>query len=553
MKNFLLIFFLFNFFYSANAQLVNEIRKTTDINSIVVYLDGAEITQEAVVSLKQGRNLIVFEGLSPSLDSKSIRVSTQEDISVLAISSKINYLTKIEEKPRIKQIRDSIDLLTNNINILTNEKTAFESERTMILANQNIGGEDNGLTIDELKKAADFFRLRLTEINNNITEIDRKILKMNLLLENCNSELLELNANLNYQRAEISILLESPSVSTETIEIKYIVKNAGWTPVYDIRAEDLGKDIELIYRAKVFNNTNIDWNNVKLILSTGDPNLSAAKPEMRTWFLDYSSNSYSNNSPLYLDEGYMQNNVVSSEYQEYDRQEIISDGLTGGEDGRFVEVSIAELSAEFEITENYSIPADNKPYLVDVVEYNLPATYQHFSVPKIDRDAFLLARITGWEDLNLVEGNANIYFGGTYVGQSYISTRNVRDTLDISLGRDNKVLVTRSKLNEYSSVRFIGSNRKETLAYEMIVKNNRQTPVFIHILDQLPISQNSEIEVEAIELSNAIQDLATGELLWQFQLNSGESKRILLTFSIKYPKNHSIQIQQQRSKMMRVY
>ena len=109
---------------------------------------------------------------------------------------------------------------------------------------------------------------------------------------------------------------------------------------------------------------------------------------------------------------------------------------------------------------------------MDVIKYNVPTLFKYYSVPKVDRDAFLIARIPNWQDLNLIEGNANIYFGGTYVGQSFISTRSVSDTLDISLGRDKKVIVTRTKMKDFSSKKTFGSNRKETHAYRIIVKNN---------------------------------------------------------------------------------
>src|SRR6202007_1840749 len=180
----------------------------------------------------------------------------------------------------------------------------------------------------------------------------------------------------------------------------------------------------------------------------------------------------------------------------------------------YEEIQVSELSAEFEIKQVYSIPSDAKPYLVDVTSYNLPATYKHFCVPKIEREAFMLARITGWEELNLVEGTANVYFGGTYVGQSYINPRSVDDTLDLSFGRDKKIVVTRTKLKDLNKDKVSGNNRKATLSYEMVVKNNRKAPVTMELNDQLPVSQNTDIVVESIELSKGQLDPVTGKKKW---------------------------------------
>jgi len=212
---------------------------------------------------------------------------------------------------------------------------------------------------------------------------------------------------------------------------------------------------------------------------------------------------------------------------------------------------VPELSAEFEIEKSYTIPSDDKPYIVDVVDYELPTLYKYYAVPKMEKDAFLLARITNWQDLNLIEGTANIYFGGTFVGQSYISTRNVTDTLDISLGRDKKVMVTRTKLKDFSATKYIGSNRKETHAYRMVVKNNRKVPIEIEVLDQLPVSQDSDIEVSAVEISNAKKNDLTGELKWLHKIEPNQTQTIDLTFTVKYPKSKPIKISTSKYKTKR--
>ena len=219
----------------------------------------------------------------------------------------------------------------------------------------------------------------------------------------------------------------------------------------------------------------------------------------------------------------------------------------------YAKATVPELNAEFEIDRKYTIPSDDKPYLVDVDKHELPATFKHFAVTKLDKDVFLLARVTGWEDLNLVDGPANIYYSGTYLGQSFINTRNVQDTLDLPLGRDGKVLVTRTKLKDYSKTQFIGNKRKETLTYELVAKNNRKSTIDIDILDQIPISQTDDIEVKVLEISDAKYNEETGKLIWHYKLQPGESKKIRLSFSIKYPKNKKIQINKQKSRKVRYF
>ncbi|MES2592872.1 MAG: mucoidy inhibitor MuiA family protein [Bacteroidota bacterium] len=544
------------FLLGQNTELTQEI--SSPVQSAIVYLYGAEVSHSKLINLNPGKNKIVFTGLSPKLTAKSIQVNVTGDVSILAISDAINYMANQKESNRIKQLKDSVTSLNDAISLINNDKDAYATEKNMLLKNDAIGGSEKGVAIAELKLAADFYRSRIKEINAEILKLDQKSKTLNESLFKANQQLNELNAKNNQPTAEITILLSAPLKTTTTLSLKYIVTDAGWAPSYDLHAEDVNQPIELKYRAKVFNNTGIDWNDIKIKLSTSDPSQSAAKPILSAWNLDYnaginykakSSYGYSNSPVAQSNEGYMLNSISAT-------QAVLDDSKKNKKTVQtlqFEEIQVSELSAEFDIKSNYSIPADSKPYIVDVTEYKLPATYQHYSVPKLVRDAFLLARITGWEDLDLVEGPANVYYGGTYVGQSYIYTRSADDTLDLSLGRDNKVLVTRSKVKEYCTKKMFGNTTKETFTYEMIVKNNRKTPVQIDIEDQLPVSTQSDIIVEAVETTKAVYDSKTGKLTWTYTLQPGDSKKITLSFAVKYPKNTNLNLQKTKTQMRAVF
>jgi uncharacterized protein (TIGR02231 family) len=536
--------------YGQATESIQEIN--TPIQSAIIYLYGAEVSHSKQISLNPGKNKIVFTGLSPKLTAKSIQVNVSSDVSILAISDAINYMSNQKESGRIKQLRDSAAILSDALSIINNEKDAYTTEKNMLLKNDAIGGNEKGVSIAELKLAADFYRSRIKEINDELFKLNQKTIRLNESFSKINQQLAELNAKNNQPSAEITVLLSTPVKSTTTISLKYVVTDAGWAPSYDLRADDINQPIELKYRAKVFNNTGINWNDIKIRLSTADPSQSAVKPALSKWELEYISNgvakklksyAYSENSPIQQSAGQenLKNNLGNTSVYGQTQQALEPAKI------EFVEVEVSELSAEFDIKSTYSIPADSKPYIVDVTEYKLPATFQHYSVPKLEKDAFLLARITGWEDLDLVEGPANIYYAGTYVGQSYIETNSADDTLDLSLGRDNKVLVSRTKIKEFSLRKILGNTTKETFAYEMVVKNNRKTPVQIEIVDQLPISTQSDIIVDVIENSKGEFDSKTGQYSWKQTLQAGEVKKIEFSFSVKYPKNSKINLQKTRS------
>ncbi len=199
-----------------------------------------------------------------------------------------------------------------------------------------------------------------------------------------------------------------------------------------------------------------------------------------------------------------------------------------------------QINVEFQIDILYTIPSDGKEQLVAMDEFLLDAGYTYYAAPKVETDAFLVADVTGWEDVHLLAGKANIFFEGNYIGQSHIDPKATGDTLRVSFGRDNKVNIKRELLKDFTSKKFIATNKKETFAYEISVKNTKSQNIKIEIEDQVPVSNNSQITIEAEEISNAEYNKETGKLKWKFELAPAESKQVRLIYSVKYPKNKTI-------------
>jgi Domain of unknown function (DUF4139)/N-terminal domain of unknown function (DUF4140) len=210
------------------------------------------------------------------------------------------------------------------------------------------------------------------------------------------------------------------------------------------------------------------------------------------------------------------------------------------EDDEFIPLENEETyqptTLSFEIEVPYTILSDGKIYTVDIKTETVPAIYDYFAVPKMDKDAFLTAKVTDWQDLNLLDGEVNLFFEGAYLGRSLLDTRSAGDTLEISLGRDKGIVVERNKVKEFTSKRFLGGNKMETRAFEIVVKNNKQQPVNITIQDQFPKSTNKDISVEDLKYEGAELDKETNLLTWKFELAPKAEKRVKLGYSVKYPK-----------------
>ena len=205
-----------------------------------------------------------------------------------------------------------------------------------------------------------------------------------------------------------------------------------------------------------------------------------------------------------------------------------------------VQRKVGETSVSFDVSVPYSIPADGKVQTIEIQRSITPALYKYFTVPKISPLAYLTANITDWAKLSLLSGEAFLYFENTFVGKTNLNVNQLADTLTFSLGTDNNILVKREKRKDYTSTRIIGANKTETNSFLITLRNNKAGPVAITLDDQVPVSSNSGISVDIIELSGGKYNHESGSVKWDIELQSQETKEIVLTYSVKYPKDKTI-------------
>lgn len=197
-------------------------------------------------------------------------------------------------------------------------------------------------------------------------------------------------------------------------------------------------------------------------------------------------------------------------------------------------------SFSFDIETPYTILNDGKTGIVEIKTMEIKAQYEYYCVPKLDQDAFLTAKITDWNDLNLLQGESNLFFEGTYLGKAMIDPKTSGDTLNISLGRDKNISVKRNSIKEYSKKQFLGNNKIDYRTYEINIRNNKKQSINLVIEDQFPVSTMKEVEVDNIEFKEAELNNETGKLKWTVLLEAGKEKKVSFKYAVKYPKNNNI-------------
>jgi hypothetical protein len=199
-----------------------------------------------------------------------------------------------------------------------------------------------------------------------------------------------------------------------------------------------------------------------------------------------------------------------------------------------------QTTVEFEVESPYTIRSNGESLMVDLRKFPIEAIYQYYAVPKLERDAFLVARIIKWDQYQLLEGEANLYFEEAFVGRSILNARSLQDTLDISLGRDKNIVVGREKVDQFSKRKAIGTNVLESRGFKTVIRNKKSQAVTITIFDQIPVSALGDISVEAVEVSGAEVEDKSGIVKWNMTIEPKQQKEILLQYEVKYPKRESV-------------
>jgi len=508
------------------------------ISGATVFYSGAQIVREASVQVQSGTNVLIFSDLPQFINPKTIVVESESAITLLSVKHSLNYLKNQEKPKEVTKMEDSVKQMQQTLQYKNAIMQVYREEEAMLLANKSIGGENNGVQADNLKNSADFFRIRLTDIKTKQHELAIEIQKISETIQRLNNQISQLMSNRGGPVSEVYVSVSAKTAITAKIKLTYYLPNASWSTMYDIRATEIGKPIQLSLKANVFNNTGENWENVKLTLSSANPLESGVKPILRPWYLyPYSpvSQNYRNASREEVDSKAPASVAMGGADFEYDKIETTASYTT-------LQQSLTTI--EYVISIPYTIPPDGKEYTVDIQEYTLPAVYEYQCVPKIDKDAFLVARITGWDQYNLLPGQANLFAEGKFIGNSYIDPASVKDTLDISLGRDKGITIQRELLKDFSSEKIIGTNKTITRTYEISIRNRKNSSINIVLEDQIPLSNQKDITIEfdVKNSDNAELDETTGMLKWKLTIKPGETIKLKYSYTVKHPKDMNLQV-----------
>ncbi len=274
MKKLFLILFVFPVLFYGN----NNVNTPSTIKEVTVYLNGAQVTRNAQLMLLPGTNEFTFRGLSPKIDESSIRIAGLKSVSIRSLAFDIDYLTPSMDSPEMAFLQSQLITVNRKIAELRNVIAGLEEEQKVINANRLLGDGNQILDLDKLKQIGTYYRQRITAIKNDIFDANTKIDTLELDAIAYQKQITEINTSPIKEQGVIHLKMDTPIAITIPLQISYMIRDAGWIPNYDIKSSKINDPLQLTYKAHVYQKSGVDWNNVKIILSSDSPTLNVAKP-----------------------------------------------------------------------------------------------------------------------------------------------------------------------------------------------------------------------------------------------------------------------------------
>ncbi|WP_116790285.1 DUF4139 domain-containing protein [Flavobacterium psychrotrophum] len=518
------------------------------VTAATVYYSNAELTQTTTLNLPAGTSEIVIKNVADYVNENTVQIGAPESLTVLSVQFTRDYISEYEHdeaSPALRKVHDSIVIVKKTIEKISGEKYNEQKTIELLDLNRQAGGQNSGLSVAELIKLADYYKAKRNELNVNYNALAEKEKKLNELLEKLNTRLAT-NTQKEDKTSQGKLVLQvmNSQAGNVPLEIKYLTAGAGWVPFYDLRADNTSGPINMMYKARVQQTTGIDWKKVKLTLSSGSPNQNSIAPELGTWFLQMQQ------PRIYGTPGAAttaQSRVAGVELEKQQLDEVMVQGyrsatrkMSTASVSQVTTINENQLNVSFDIDIPYDVASNGKAHSVSLKEIKLPATHRHYAVPRVEKEAFLLAEITDYGKYNLLPGEANIIFDKMYIGKTTILPNQTGDTLSLSMGRDKKVSITREKIADKSGTKFLSSYKEQTFTYETVIRNNKKESVSLQLKDQYPVSTDKEVEVTLLKDDGAKIDTETGIMTWELKLSPGETRKIRISYKVKYPKSSVI-------------
>ena len=500
----------------------NRVSVKPPLTHVTVYLNGTMLEHQAPVTLAAGLNRVLVSGLARRADADRLEVQVGDGAEVLAVDDDPDATDDpaadepaTPGPPALRPaLADSVRRLEAGQRTAQAELEGLRAEQKFLLANQTVPAGVRGRWSTEVQRGATLMQRRLPAIEQVIARHEARLATLARRLAQLQAGDGPAPADPAPATTQHVLLVQATHAGTGLLTLRYFLngRQQTWEPELELQANAAGNQVQFITHGRLRNLTGLDWQRVPVTLLRYAAADAVQQPVLVPWELDFEG---SHNGG----EGRVDAFVVK--------------GSAPGQPA-------VQQSTRYDLPEPLTLP-DRTRYEVRLPPVTLPARTEYLAVPRASEQVVLQTKVAGWQGLQLPE-EASIYRNGTFVGSTKLDAAAYNDSLTVVLGTDAQLLVGRAKLEDLSTPVPGTTRRRLKLTYELNVQNRHPEAVRLRLLDEVPISQEKEIEVKILEKSGAEHDERTGKLTWLLALPPGRSQRLTFSFQVEYPSNRKVEI-----------
>lgn len=523
------------------------------IKSVTVYNDRAMVKRFSTINTEKKQYTFVFENLPKNIEKNSIQVNSSKGLILKEIKFEQNYFDELPESDKNSLLLNKKNL-ENELKVISDKivQTIKEKEFVQGVINKSIQPENQDKTEIEINpdkwlSFLNFYHDKNTEFDRDLRELNKEKDKVIEKLENVIFNLKKYDTVQQKINNCVVVKIESISEGEKELQLSYIVYGPNWEPIYDLRVDSETKKLRIEYNALVRQNTGENWDDVKLVLSTAQVQISGIQPELTPWNINFFLPSPPAASPMMKTDikrkkGLGMTGKISMEE---------SDEFAADEDLIEIQKPIAEVkkgatAVVFIIDEKTTIKSTNDENKVSILVKDFDAYFKYNSIPKLSPYFYLKAKVKNVSEFPLLPGETHIFLDGSFVANSNISMIAPDEEFWTSLGIDESITINYKLIRRYEKNEgLFTKKRKVNFEYKIEVINKKKTAEEINIFDQIPISNHEEIVVELIEpkIKDDKNDIAIDELKkisWKYNIEPSEKKEIKFEFSVESPSDKTV-------------
>ena len=519
------------------------------VDAVTVYRTGARVTRVARLDVGPGDARVVLSGLPDGLDDDSLRVEGQGTARVRVHGVTVERLTG--ERAAAAEARDAesrLETLQDEDHVLDDWAKAAAARAKFVESLRSTYSEERArnlavrpLSSKEWSDMVAFVDRELAAAASEARKVATGRRALARRIEAARAELQKLSAKRGETTKRAVVEIAAEKTGSLALAVSYTVPSAGWQPIWEARLEPEEAKVELAFHGSVWQRTGEDWKNVKLAVSTAAPARGLFVPVLETRWLDHAVvmlRSPTAATPSAAPEAKRNRTPSSLDLEEAADEDVVTT--------QEVQATVEEglLATSFTAPRRESVDGAGQARKIALARFPLVADLTRTAAPRLDRSAFLTAKLVNATGFPLLPGTAGVYVGDQFVGRAPLAFTPAGGELKLAFGADDRIEIDRRVLErKHDTAGLVSKDDVWRYRVRIGVKNRWNEPVKVTLLDLMPVARDAKIHVAVLDGSTKAtreDPERPGVRAWELTLRPKEERVVELRYEVRAPRGFEV-------------